>query len=59
MEASWKGASMCMCYYVLTSRWMHVATGCNYRKAITFTGFSVGCCINEEKVICCQLELGI
>ena len=51
--------TVCMCYYVLTSRWMHVATGCNYRKAITFTGFSVGCCINEEKVICCQLELGI
>ena len=23
-----------------------------------FSGFSVGCCINEEKIICCQLELG-
>ena len=24
---------------------------------VPFSGFSVGFCINEEKVICCQLEL--
>ena len=33
---------------------------CTRRKqyATIFSGFSVGCCINEEKVICYQLELG-
>ena len=30
----------------------------NINKIATFSGFSFGCCINEEKVIYYQLELG-
>ena len=30
----------------------------SYIAEVTLSGFSVGFCINEEKVICYQLELG-
>ena len=37
---------------IVLERYMH------QQAHYTFSGFSVGFCINEEKVICYQLELG-
>ena len=35
-----------------------ICTGSQAGIFQTFSGFSVGCCINREKVICYQLEFG-
>ena len=52
------------CVYILYEKQhpsyiaMCVHLPCDQLLAEIFSGFSVGCCINREKVICYQLEFG-
>ena len=60
-EDEWKVLCVVRGYHVYNDVWdlyleddfMTRGVGNNY-----FSGFSVGSCINEEKVVCYQLELG-
>ena len=39
-------------------KYVFVCKACGKLGGSSFSGFSVGCCINREKVICYQLEFG-